>query len=85
MVDRSHVSTLADFNAEEPYLVFRGHIENLHTVTSGRSTRLEATFTDGTGAMTLVWFQGLKWIRDSLRNNTLYNVMGAIGRLPTPI
>ena len=76
MVDRSHVSTLADFNAEEPYLVFRGHIENLHTVTSGRSTRLEATFTDGTGAMTLVWFQGLKWIRDSLRNNTLYNVMG---------
>ncbi|MBR1834400.1 MAG: ATP-dependent DNA helicase RecG [Bacteroidales bacterium] len=76
MVDRSHVSTLADFNAEEPYLVFRGHIENLHTVTSGRSTRLEATFTDGTGAMTLVWFQGLKWIRDSLRNNILYNVMG---------
>ena len=76
MVDRSHVSTLSNFNPEEPYIVFRGHVSDMHTVTSGRSTRIEATFSDGTGSMTLVWFQGLKWIRESVHSNTLYNVMG---------
>jgi ATP-dependent DNA helicase RecG len=80
IVDRSHISTIDNFNADEPYLVFRGRINDLHTVTSGRSTRMEATFTDGTGMMTLVWFQGLKWIKESLKPGTIYNVMGK----PTP-
>ena len=76
VVDRSHISTIDNFNNEEPYLVFRGRISDLHTVTSGRSTRLEATFTDGTGTMLLVWFQGLKWIKESLKPGSIYNVMG---------
>ena len=76
MVDRSRVSTIDHFDPNEPYLVFRGRIGNLHTITSGRTSRLEATFSDGTGTMTLVWFQGLKWIHDMLRPNTIYNVMG---------
>ena len=76
IVDRSRVSTIDNFNSDEPYLVFRGRISDLHTVTSGRSTRLEATFTDGTGMMSLVWFQGLKWIKESLKAGTIYNVMG---------
>ena len=76
IVDRSRVSTIDNFNSDEPYLVFRGRISDLHTVTTGRSTRLEATFTDGTGMMLLVWFQGLKWIKESLKPGTIYNVMG---------
>ena len=76
MVDRSRVSTIDQFDPNEPYLVFRGRIGDLHTITSGRTSRLEATFSDGTGTMSLVWFQGLKWIKDMLRSNTIYNVMG---------
>ena len=76
MIDRTHVSTIGNFNNEEPYLVFQGHINDMRTITSGHSTRLEATFSDGTGTMTLVWFQGLKWIKDYLRSNVVYNVMG---------
>ena len=76
MVDRSRVSTIDHYDPNEPYLVFRGRIGNLHTITSGRTSRLEATFSDGTGSMTLVWFQGLKWIKEMLRPNTIYNVMG---------
>ena len=49
MVDRSHISTLDNFDPNEPYLVFRGRISDLHTITSGHSTRIEATFHDGTG------------------------------------
>lgn len=76
MVDRSKVSTLDNFDPNEPYLVFRGRISDLRTITTGRSTRMEATFCDGTGSMMLVWFQGIKWIKDTLKPNTIYNVMG---------
>ena len=76
MVDRSRTSTVEDFDPNEPYLVFRGRISDMHTVTTGRSVRLEATFSDSTGSMLLVWFQGIQWIKESLRSGTLYNVMG---------
>lgn len=76
MIDRSKVSTLANFDMDEPYLVFRGRISEMHTITSGRSSRIEAVFSDGTGVMTLVWFQGLKWVKETLRSNVVYNVMG---------
>ena len=75
-MDRSHISTIEDFDPNEPYLVFRGRISDLHTITSGRSTRMEATFHDGTGIMTLVWFQGLKWIKDTIKAGVIYDVMG---------
>ncbi len=75
-MDRSHISTIEDFDPNEPYLVFRGRISDLHTITSGRSTRIEATFHDGTGMMTLVWFQGLKWIKDTIKAGVIYDVMG---------
>ncbi len=76
MIDRSRVSTLDDFDPEEPYLVFRGTISNMHTVASGRSQRLEAEFCDGTGTVLLVWFQGIRWIKESLRPGVVYLVMG---------
>ena len=76
MLDRSRVSTVDSFNPEENYLVFRGRISDMHTVTTGRSSRLEATFFDGTGGMQLVWFQGIKWIKESLKAGVVYLVMG---------
>lgn len=76
MVDRSKVSHLNNFDPNEPYLVFRGRITEMHSITTGRSVRLEATFCDGTGSMTLVWFQGINWIKDYIKPNIIYNVMG---------
>ena len=76
MIDRSRVSTVDQFDSEESYLVFRGRISDMHTVVSGRSSRLEATFFDGTGRITLVWFQGIKWIKESLKPEVIYLVMG---------
>ena len=76
MVDRSHISTLDSFNADEPYIVFKGRISELHTVGTGRTTRLEATFTDGTGVMQLVWFQGLKWVKELLQKSQIFIVAG---------
>lgn len=52
-----------------------GKVINIKSVGEKR-TRLVATFTDGTGEMELVWFQGQKWIRENLKINTPYVIFG---------
>lgn len=75
-VDRSQTTTIAMMNIDEPYVVLRGTIRDPHTVGNGKSMRLSATLQDATGQIELVWFQGLKWIRESLKPDTEYIVMG---------
>ncbi|OYX83625.1 MAG: ATP-dependent DNA helicase RecG [Flavobacteriales bacterium 32-34-25] len=54
-----------------------GKIINIKTVefAKGRK-RLVATFVDDTGQMELVWFQGHKWIRESLKVNEVIVIFG---------
>lgn len=75
-VDRTHVTTVSEINPDAPYVVLKGLINNVRPVTSGRTTRLSANFTDGTGIIELVWFQGVRWIKDSIKPNVEYVVMG---------
>jgi ATP-dependent DNA helicase RecG len=54
-----------------------GKIINVKTVEFGKGRkRLVATFVDETGQMELVWFQGHKWIRESLKINELMVIFG---------
>ena len=54
-----------------------GKIINIKTVEFGKNQkRLVATFIDETGQMELVWFQGHKWIRESLKLNEMCVVFG---------
>lgn len=75
-VDRSKISTIRDLDIDEPYVVLRGKIHDMHTAGEGRSLRLTAILSDNTGQIELVWFQGLKWIKESLKSDTEYIVMG---------
>ena len=75
-VDRSQISTIATMNMDEPYVVLRGTIDEMHTIGDGRSSRLTARLKDTTGALELVWFQGIKWIKESLKPDVEYIVMG---------
>ena len=78
-VDRTNVATIATLDPEQPFVVLRGTIRDMHTVATGKvSQRLEAIFDDGTGQLMLVWFQGIKWIKESLKTNTDYLLMGKI-------
>ena len=56
-----------------------GKIINIKTVEFGKAKkRLVATFVDETGEIELVWFQGHKWIRDTLKLNTAYVIFGKV-------
>ena len=58
-----------------------GKIINIKTVDQGKGkSRLVATFIDDTGQMELVWFQGQKWVRESLKINEVYVIFGKISQ-----
>ena len=74
-IDRTRyykINELLNSNSEVQVV---GKVINIKSVGEKR-TRLVATFTDGTGEMELVWFQGQKWIRENLKINTPYVIFG---------
>ncbi|MFM2228981.1 MAG: ATP-dependent helicase RecG, partial [Bacteroidota bacterium] len=80
-IDRTRyykINELVNSNAEVQVV---GRIIHLKTVPMGKTkSRLVATFIDDTGEMELVWFQGHKWIRESLKLNTTYVAFGKINQ-----
>lgn len=75
-IDRSRIYTVKEIDGSQSFLQLKGTISNLRTLTSGKSQRLTAEFFDGTGVLELVWFQGLKWVRESLKPNKTYLIFG---------
>jgi ATP-dependent DNA helicase RecG len=55
-----------------------GKIIHIKTVEQKKGKRLVATFIDETGEMELIWFQGVKWIRESLKLNEPIVIFGKL-------
>ena len=54
-------------------------VVHVKTIDQGKGkSRLVATFLDDTGQMELVWFQGQKWVKESLKLNTVYVIFGKV-------
>ncbi len=68
------INELKPNNTAEVQII--GKIINVKTVEQKRGKRLVATFIDDTGQIELVWFQGHKWIRESLKINVPLVVFG---------
>ena len=75
-IDRSRFYNVAEINGEMPYIQLRGRILSFASAGEGRSRRLTARFTDGTGTIELVWFQGVAYIKDKYRVGVNYIVFG---------
>ncbi len=76
-IDRSSLGTVASLTEESGYVVLRGRVNNMQTVSTGRNReRFTCDFFDGTGCIQLVWFAGTKWVRERLKTNVDYLVMG---------
>jgi ATP-dependent DNA helicase RecG len=70
------IKELQDTNAEVQIV---GKITHVKTVEFGKNQkRLVATFVDDTAAMELVWFQGVKWIKETLKINEIYVIFGKV-------
>lgn len=75
-VDKSKVHKVNQICSDAVYYQLVGTVSNMQSFGSPRVTRITATFTDETGSVELVWFQGLKWIRSRFRPGMKYLIFG---------
>ena len=78
-IDRTRyfkINQLVNSNSEVQIV---GKVVHIKTIDQGKGkSRLVATFLDDTGQMELVWFQGQKWVKESLKLNTVYVIFGKV-------
>ncbi|WMJ71807.1 ATP-dependent DNA helicase RecG [Cytophagaceae bacterium ABcell3] len=74
--DRSKIWQISELREDLPFIQLVGKIRNLSAVSTGRAKRLVATFSDGTGSIELVWFQGLKFITQKIKPQYDYIIYG---------
>ncbi|WP_396154721.1 ATP-dependent DNA helicase RecG [Flavobacterium macrobrachii] len=78
-IDRTRYYKINELQNNPAEVQIIGKIINIKTVEFGKAKkRLVATFVDETGEMELVWFQGHKWIRESLKINIPYVIFGKV-------
>ncbi|MPR33531.1 ATP-dependent DNA helicase RecG [Salmonirosea aquatica] len=74
--DRSQFHHISELNELMPGAQIKGRLKEWTVTGEGFKKRLVGTFTDGTGSIDLVWFQGISWFEKSLRKNADYIVYG---------
>jgi ATP-dependent DNA helicase RecG len=78
-IDRTRYYKINELQNSNSEVQVVGKIINIKTVEQGKGrSRLVATFVDDTGQMELVWFQGQKWIRESIKINVPYVIFGKV-------
>ena len=74
--DRSSFHDIALIRAEDQYVQLKGRFTHISEIGSGRNKKLLGRFSDGSGAIDLVWFQGFQWIKGNLNVQDEFIVFG---------
>lgn len=75
-IDRSRIYFIHEIDGNMPYIQLRGKITGFETHGERHKKRLVGHFTDGTGYIDLVWFQGARFIEEKYKLNLPYIVFG---------
>ena len=78
-VDRSKFFKVREINSDAAYIQLKGYISNVQFIGQGRGRRMTAKFSDESGSLELVWFQGIKWLKDKFKSDVEYIVFGKPG------
>ncbi len=75
-IDRTKFYKVREIHTELPAIQFLGRLVSKEIVGEKQSKRLLALLKDDTGAIELVWFQGVNWIEKILQPGSVYVVFG---------
>lgn len=75
-IDRSKFYKINEIDTNLAFIQLKGKITTFRTEGHPRRKRLVARFSDDTGSIELVWFQGINWAMKSYEINTEYIVFG---------
>lgn len=75
-IDRSRVFKVSELGGHLQHVQLVGEIRSFEELGEGASRRLVAHFTDGTAFVDLVWFKGIKFVKNRYGLNKQYVVFG---------
>ncbi len=75
-VDKSQIHKVAQVNDDLVYYQLIGTISQVQLIGAPRPQRATARFTDETGSIEIVFFRGLKWIKNRFKPNVKYVLFG---------
>lgn len=74
--DRTKFHEIKDVNGSMPFIQVKGRVRHYEMKGRPRKQRLTVYFTDGTGELELVWFQGAQWMLKKIQPGVEYVVFG---------
>lgn len=77
-IDRTRFYKIKELQQNNSEVQLSGTITGFKTVKQKKGSRLVAQFVDDSGMMELVWFKGVKWIKDVLKTNVPYVIFGKV-------
>ena len=77
-IDRTHYFKTNQLHATNSEVQIVGKITSIQEIKQKRGSRLVATFSDEYGSIELVWFKGIKWIKENLKRNVPYVAFGKV-------
>ncbi|MEG1555899.1 MAG: ATP-dependent DNA helicase RecG [Bacteroidales bacterium] len=75
-VDKSQIYKIGEITTEGGYIQFKGKMISCEILGVQRAKRLVARFADETGTIELVWFNGIKWVEEILKERKEFIVFG---------
>lgn len=75
-IDRSRIYKVNELGGHLQHVQLLGEIRSFEEMGEGAGRRLVAHFTDGTAFVDLVWFKGIKYVKNRLKVATQYVVFG---------
>ena len=78
-IDRSRLYSISELTPDMPFVQIKGHFTGFSEAGQGSKKRLTGRFTDGEGAVEVVWFNGIRYLKNSLKTNREYILFGRPG------
>jgi len=75
-IDRTKFYKIREINETLPFIQIKGVITSIEILGEGRAQRMVASFYDGENQMELVWFRGIKFVKNTLKKNFPYTIFG---------
>ncbi|MDX5325584.1 MAG: ATP-dependent DNA helicase RecG [Bacteroidota bacterium] len=75
-VDRTRFYKIREIQSDSTEVQIKGQLIKLEEIGKSRQKRLVAQFADDTGMVELIWFQGIRWVKQGLKAGVDYIVFG---------
>jgi ATP-dependent DNA helicase RecG len=75
-LDRTRFYKISEISSQQPYIQIRGRISSMVVTGPRYKKRLVAKFKDDTGTIELIWFQGVSWIKETIKKDREYVAFG---------